>query len=86
MAEERGSTAEHRTLRSLGLTLIGVVLSISVTVGFGMPGPWWLRLGVAVATTAGLLLLIKLSTNQGSRGPVTRLADWITGESESRGG
>lgn len=86
MAEQSRAEAEHRTLRSLGLTLIGVVLSISVSVGFGMSGPWWLRLAVAGATGAGLVVLIKLSTNQGARGPITKLADWITGDAASRDG
>lgn len=72
--------AQHRALRSIGLTLMGIVLSISVSVGFGLSGPWWMRVGVSIATAVMLVVVIKLSTNEGARGPVTRAADWITGE------
>jgi hypothetical protein len=81
--EQQPREAEHRTLRSLGLTLLGVVLSISTTAAFGSPGPWWMRVGVGVATAFALLLVIKVSTDQGAQGPVVRLADWITGGGRS---
>jgi len=37
------------------VTLIGVLLSIGVTVGFGVQGAWWLRAGVGIFATALLI-------------------------------
>lgn len=74
--------SEHRALRTMGITLIGVVLSVAATVGFGMSGPWWLRAASAVATAVVLITLVKLATTAGSRGVVARAADWVTGEGE----
>jgi hypothetical protein len=66
------------TLQSVGITLLGVLLSIGVTVGFGITGAWWLRLGAGVATTIGLVVLV------GTVGRRTRLlrrlASWMTSE------
>lgn len=80
---EQGSsqgTPEHRTLRAMGMTLIGVTLSIATTVGFSLPGPWWVRVGAGIASIFVIGAAIKVSTTQGSRGPVARLADWIMGQ------
>ena len=77
-------TAEtERTSRSLnlttgGLTLLGVLLSIGVTVGFGVSGAWWLRALVGLATTVVLVAVVKLGTAAG-RGPIARIADWVIG-------
>lgn len=84
MSDDTRPGAEHRTLRSLGLTLLGVVASISTTVAFGLPLPWWGRLLAGLATAASLVVVIKVTTSEGSKGPVARLADWITG-SDSAG-
>lgn len=74
---------EERTTRSLnlttgGLTLLGVLLSIGVTVGFGVSGGTWLRVLVGLATTLALVALVKVGTSSG-RGPVARLANWVIG-------
>lgn len=73
----------ERTSRSLslttgGLTLLSVMLSIGVTVGIGISGAWWLRIGAGLATTAVLVVLVKLGTRTG-RGPLAKLADWVIG-------
>jgi hypothetical protein len=66
------------TLQSVGITLLGVLFSIGVTVGFGVTGAWWLRLGAGVATTIALVVLV------GTLGRRTRLlrrlANWMTSE------
>lgn len=72
--------AQHRTLRAMGVTMIGVLCSVALTVGFGVAGPWWLRLAAGVAAGAALLLVVKLGTAQGSKGLVAHAADWLTGE------
>ncbi len=80
---DSSTQSQRRTLRAMGVTLIGVILSVSTTVAFGLTGPWWFRTGAALATAAGLIAAIKLGTSQGSHGPVTRAADWLTGGDES---
>ncbi len=73
--------AGDRTSRSLslttgGITLLSVLLSIGVTVGFGVSGPWWLRVGAGVATSGVLTVAVKLGSDAG-RGPLARLANWV---------
>jgi peptidoglycan/LPS O-acetylase OafA/YrhL len=77
---------QRRTLRAMGITLLGVILSVAFTVGFGVTGPWWLRLAAGAGTAVVLVAAIKLGTAQGSKGAVTRAADWITGEDDRQGG
>ena len=75
-----------RTSRSLnlttgGLTLLGVLLSIGVTVGIGISAAWWVRVLVGVAVTSLLAVVVKLGTRSG-RGPLARVANWIIGSGE----
>lgn len=72
----RSSTA--LTLTAAGVTLLGVLVSIGVTVGIGVKGPWWLRLGAGLASTVVLVAIVKLTTRSG-RGPLARLANWTIG-------
>ena len=74
--DQRSSTAV--TLTAAGVTLLGVLLSIGVTVGLGISGPWWLRAGAGAASTAALILVVKLTTQHG-RWPLARLANWTIG-------
>ncbi len=80
---ENGESGPGRSERSLslttgGLTLVGVLLSIGVTVGFGVQGSWWVRVLAGVLTTVLLITLVKLGTASG-QGPIARLADWVIG-------
>ncbi len=75
----------RRTLRAMGVTMLGVVLSISTTVGLGLTAPWWQRVLAAVAVAAVLVATIKLATASGGKGLVARAADWITGSRGSDG-
>jgi hypothetical protein len=83
------SDPDVRTSRSIslttgGITLLGVLLSIGTTVGFGVSGPWYARVVAGLAATAGLVVVVKLGTSAG-RGPVARLAHWTIGsDSEPR--
>lgn len=80
MADEDGrDDAQRRTLRAMGITMAGVVISIATTVAFGMPGPGWLRAATGLAIAVVLVAAIKLGTDQGDRGAVARFADWMTG-------
>jgi peptidoglycan/LPS O-acetylase OafA/YrhL len=74
--------SQRRTLRAMGVTLLGVLLSVGFTVGFGVPGPWWSGVLAGAATVGGLVVVVKLATAEGSRGLVARLADWITGSDQ----
>lgn len=55
-----------------GIPLLGVLLSIGVTLGLGLGGPWWSRALAGFATTVVLVVVVKLGTSAG-RGP---LANW----------
>ena len=78
--------SDERTTRSLslttgGITLLGVLLSIGVTVGMGLSGAWWVRLLGGLATTLALGVMVKLGSSAG-RGPLARLANWMIGSGE----
>lgn len=75
--------SDDRTSRSLslttgGITLLGVLLSIGATVGFGVSGAWWVRVLAGAGTTVALTIVVKLGTSSG-RGPIARLATWTIG-------
>ncbi len=75
-----------RSSRSLslttgGITVLGVLLSVGVTVGMGLGGAWWTRVLAGAATTLVLGVVVKLGTSSG-RGPLARLATWIIGTGE----
>jgi hypothetical protein len=76
MSDERSSTSLNLTTG--GITLLGVLLSVGVSVAFGVKGPWWIRVLAGVGTTAALVVLVKLGTASG-RGPLARVANWIIG-------
>jgi hypothetical protein len=76
MSDERSSTSLNLTTG--GITLLGVLLSVGVSVAFGVKGPWWIRVLAGVGTTAALVVLVKLGTASG-RGPLARVANWISG-------
>lgn len=82
---DQGAGQNSLNLTTSGVTLIGVLLSIGITVAFGISGPWWLRLLAGAATTAGLAVFVKLTTSAG-RGPLARAASWVIGTSERSGG
>jgi hypothetical protein len=63
-------------LESVGLTLLGIILSIGVTVALGVRGAWWLRILAGVGTVALLLALFGCLARPG-RGPLSRLARWL---------
>ena len=76
MPDTRSSTS--LTLTTGGITLLGVLLSVGVSVGFGVTGPWWVRVVAGLGTTAVLMVAVKLGTASG-RGPLARAANWIIG-------
>ena len=79
MAKNGDSTPEAGAVRSLtstGITLLGVLLSIGITVGLGIPSRWWIRLAAGAAVVVLLGLAIKLGSSD-HRGLIARLANWI---------
>ncbi len=82
MSEKGGRSL---SLTTGGITLLSVVLSIGTTVGFGVSGPWWVRVLAGVVTTLVLTLTIKFGTAAG-RGPIARLAGWVIGAPGDDGG
>lgn len=77
VSESEGQKQAGSTLTGVGVTLLGIILSLAVTVGFGIPGPWWLRVGAGAATAILIVGTTKLGTRHGSRGPLARIARWI---------
>lgn len=75
-------SSEDITLTATGITLLGVLLSVGATVGFGIEAVWWVRLLSGVGTSAVLVLLAAWSTSSG-RGVVARLANWVIGARSS---
>ena len=83
MSDER--TSRSLSLTTGGITLLGVLLSIGVTVGLGVSGDWWIRVLAGVATTLGLCVVVKLGSSAG-RGPLARMANWMIGSGGSERG
>lgn len=68
-----------RALTGTGVTLLGVLAGVGITVGMGISGVWWLRVVAGVATTVVLMVVVKLGTRTG-KGPLARLARWTISE------
>lgn len=79
MTDDRTSTS--LSLTTGGITLLGVLLSVGVSVGFGVSGAWWVRVLAGVATTVVLVVVVKAGTSAG-RGPIARLARWVIGSGD----
>ena len=73
--DDAGSTG-YVTLEAVGLTLIGVLVNIGVTVAIGIHGAWFVRVGAGIAAPALLALAIKAT--HARHGAMKRLADWLT--------
>ena len=58
-----------------GITILGVIVSIAVTVAFAAVDDWWERAAAGGTTAVALVVLVKLTTRTG-RGPLARLARW----------
>lgn len=71
------------SLTTGGITLLGVLLSVGATVGFGIKGEWWIRALAGTATTLVLTIVVKLGTKAG-HGPVARLALWVIGSEDKQ--
>lgn len=69
---------ETLSLTTGGITLIGVLVSVGVTVGFGIAAAWWVRVLAGLATTLLLIVLARTFTAAG-QGPLARLAEWVIG-------
>lgn len=80
---ETSRSSRSLNLTTGGLTLIGVLLSIGVTVGIGVEGDWWVRVLAGLGTTLGLVAAVKLGTSSG-RGPLARAANWVIGSPDSQ--
>lgn len=78
LSEREGS--QSLNLTTGGITLLGVLVSVGLTVAFGLTGAWWTRALAGAGTTVFLVLVVKLGTRSG-RGPVARLANWVIGSS-----
>lgn len=75
------STERSLNLTTGGITLLGVLLSVGVSVAFGVKGPWWVRTLAGALTVAALVTVVKLGTSAG-RGPLARAALWVIGHGD----
>ena len=83
---DEARTSRTLTLTTGGITLLGVLLSVGVSVAFGIKGEWWVRVLAGLGTTITLVLVVKVGTGAG-RGPLARAANWVIGSSgDDRGG
>jgi hypothetical protein len=78
MSEDRRDAQTALTLKATGLTLLGVIVSIGVTVGFSLGGAWWARVLAGAGVTVALAVVVKLASGS-RRGPLARLANWMVG-------
>jgi hypothetical protein len=85
LSSESERTSTTLSLTTGGITLLGVLLSVGVSVGFGVQGAWWLRVLAGLGTTVVLVLVVKLGTRSG-RGPLARMARWIIGSGDGEDG
>ncbi len=76
VSESNGTSGTSLSLTTGGITLLGVLLSIGVTVGFGVHADWWIKVLVGAATTVLLGVVVKLGSSSG-RGPLARMANWM---------
>ncbi len=81
---EGDQTSTSVTLTAAGVTLLGVLVSIGFTVGFGLKTDTWLRVAAGAGSTLALLAVVKLATSAG-RGPLARLANWTIGARQADG-
>ena len=81
MSQER--TSRSLSLTSGGITLLGVLVSVGITVSMGLNAVWWIRILSGLATTLVLVIVVKLGTGAG-RGPVARLANWVIGSADEK--
>lgn len=77
MSEREGGSGDAQNRTATGITLLGVLLSIAVTVAAAVPAPWWGRSLAGAFTAAALVVVVKLGTTHGPHGPLSRLARWI---------
>ena len=63
-----------RVLDDVRLALLGILLSIGLSVGFGMPGSWW----VGVLSGVGATVIAALVLRRWS-GPLPQFMVWLLG-------
>ncbi|MFP5363486.1 MAG: hypothetical protein ACLGI5_12240 [Thermoleophilia bacterium] len=78
-----GRTTRSLSLTTGGITLLGVLLSIGVTLGAAIEASWWVQVLVGVCATIALTVVVKLGSEAG-RGPLARLANWVIGGDDDR--
>lgn len=78
MTDSSKPSGTSLSLTTGGITLLGVLLSVGVTVAFGITAEWWVRALAGIGTTVVLVVIVKAATASG-RGPLARIAHWIIG-------
>ena len=81
MSDESKTSGRSLSLTTGGITVLGVLVSVGVSVAFGIKGEWWVRVLAGVATTVVLAFVVKFATASG-RGPLARVAHWLIGSAD----
>ena len=81
MPDQPKTRGRSLSLTTGGITVLGVLVSVGVSVGFGIKGEWWVRVLAGVATTVVLAFVVKIATASG-RGPLARVAHWLIGSAD----
>jgi uncharacterized membrane protein YedE/YeeE len=66
-----------RGLNDTRLAVLGIIVGIGLTIGFGVPGPWWVRFASGLAAIGFTMFLIRL---RASRHRLMVLMHWLTGQ------
>jgi len=69
-------TKVERALNEMRLAVLGILVGIGLTVGFGVPCPWWAQIVAGVSAFAMGCVLIKWTF---SRQLMMRFMHWLTG-------
>jgi hypothetical protein len=72
-----GELSVDRGLNELRLAVLGILVSIGLTVGFGTHGAWYIRLVYGIASFVAAASLIKLPW---SRHKMMVFMHWLTGQ------
>jgi hypothetical protein len=67
---------ESATLAAAGVTLLGVMVNIALTIGFGLSAPLLWRVVAAIGATLALAAVIAVGSRRSDL--LVRLAVWLT--------
>jgi hypothetical protein len=64
----------ERALNDIRLAVLGILVTIGLSVGFGVPGPWWCQILAGVGAVAVVCAAIRWLEH-----PLMTVMHWLTG-------